>query len=153
MSDPSSYEEAQMLARLTVLERIVGMMVRESMLKTGKGPQDLLAFGEVVKAFLKGRTPEGPSENHCEGNRRYRPTVVRSRALSSADACRGAASLRPPGALSLLRPLLGRAIERAGLRRGRLSQRIIGAGRLAFEEGALLHDERLMVDVALYAAR
>jgi hypothetical protein len=62
MSDPASYEEAQLLARLTVLERIVGIMVRESMLKAGKGPQDILAFGEVVKAFLKNRTPEGASD-------------------------------------------------------------------------------------------
>ena len=51
MSDSSPYAEAQLRARLTVLERVVGMMVRESMLKTGKGPQDILAFGEAVKFF------------------------------------------------------------------------------------------------------
>jgi hypothetical protein len=63
MSDSSPYEAAQLVARLTVLERVVGMMVRESMLKTGKGPQDITAFGEVVKAFFKGRTPEGASDH------------------------------------------------------------------------------------------
>jgi len=63
MSDSSPYAEAQLRARLTVLERVVGMMVRESMLKTGKGPQDILAFGEAVKAFFKGRTPEGASDH------------------------------------------------------------------------------------------
>ena len=63
MSDSSPYDEVEVLARLTVLERVVGMMVRESMLKTGKGPQDILAFGEVVKLFFKGRTPEGASDN------------------------------------------------------------------------------------------
>jgi hypothetical protein len=62
MSDSSPYEEAQLLARLTVLERVVGMMVREGMLKTGKGPQDILAFGEIVKTFFKGRTPEGATD-------------------------------------------------------------------------------------------
>jgi hypothetical protein len=62
MSGSSPHEEAQLLARLTVLERVVGMMVRESMLKAGKGPQDILAFGEIIKAFFKGRTPEGASD-------------------------------------------------------------------------------------------
>jgi hypothetical protein len=62
MSDSSPHEEAHLSARLTVLERVVGMMVRESMLKSGKGPQDILAFGEVVKAFFKGRTPEGATD-------------------------------------------------------------------------------------------
>ncbi len=62
MSDASPYEESQLVARLTVLERVVGMMVRESMLKAGKGPQDILAYGEAVKTFFKGRTPEGATD-------------------------------------------------------------------------------------------
>jgi hypothetical protein len=62
VSDSSSHEAAQLLARLTVLERVVGMMVREAMLKSGKGPQDILAFGEAVKAFFKERTPEGATD-------------------------------------------------------------------------------------------
>jgi hypothetical protein len=62
MSDSSPYDAAQLLARLTVLERIVGMMVRDRLLETGKGPQDILAFGEVVKGFFKGRTPEGATD-------------------------------------------------------------------------------------------
>ena len=66
MSDSSPYEEAQVLARLTVLERVVGMMVREAMLKTGKGPQDILNHGEAVKAFFKGRTPEGARDYDLE---------------------------------------------------------------------------------------
>ena len=61
-SDSSPYEATQLLARLTVLERVVGMMVRESMLKAGKGPQDILAYGEAVKAFFNDRTPEGATD-------------------------------------------------------------------------------------------
>jgi hypothetical protein len=59
MSDSSSHDVAQLFARLTVLERVVGMMVREAMIKAGKGPQDILAYGEAVKAFFNDRTPEG----------------------------------------------------------------------------------------------
>ena len=33
---------------------IVGMMIRESMLRSGKGPQDILGFGEIVKKLLEG---------------------------------------------------------------------------------------------------
>jgi hypothetical protein len=66
MSDSSPYEETQLLARLTVLERVVSMMVREGMLKTGKGPQDILNYSEAVKAFFKGRTPEGASDHDLE---------------------------------------------------------------------------------------
>jgi hypothetical protein len=66
MSDATPYEEAQVLARVTVLERVVGMMIRDSMLKTGKGPQDILAFGEVVKAFFRGRTPEGATDDQLD---------------------------------------------------------------------------------------
>ena len=62
MSEASQYQATQLLARVTLLERIVGMIVRESMLKAGKGAPDILAFGEVMKAFFKGRTPEGASE-------------------------------------------------------------------------------------------
>jgi hypothetical protein len=64
MSDTSPHEEAQLLARMTVLELVVGMMVRDSMLKAGKGPQDILGFGEIVKKLLEGRTPRGrPTSN------------------------------------------------------------------------------------------
>lgn len=59
MSDSTPHEDAQLLARLTILERVVGMMIRDSMLNSGKGPQDILAFGEVVKTFFEGRTPMG----------------------------------------------------------------------------------------------
>jgi hypothetical protein len=62
MSDSSLYEAGQLLARLTVLERGVGMMVREGMLKSGQGPQDILAYGEAVKAFFDDRTPEGATD-------------------------------------------------------------------------------------------
>jgi hypothetical protein len=62
MPESNPYEEAQILARLTLLERVVGMMIRESMLKSGKGPADILAFGEVVKEFFDGRTPEGATD-------------------------------------------------------------------------------------------
>ena len=63
MSDSTPHEEAQLLARLTVLERVVGMMIRDSMLNTGKGPKDILAFGEVVKKFFQERTPAGATEH------------------------------------------------------------------------------------------
>jgi hypothetical protein len=62
MADGSSHEEAQLQARLTVLELVVGMIVRENMLKSGKGPADILAFGETVKKFLSNRTPTGASD-------------------------------------------------------------------------------------------
>ena len=38
------------------------MMVREAMIKTGKGPQDILAYGEALKAFFNDRTPEGATD-------------------------------------------------------------------------------------------
>ena len=62
MSDTSPHEEAQLLARVTVLELVLGMMVRDSMLKSGKGPQDILGFGEIVKKLLEGRTPTGATD-------------------------------------------------------------------------------------------
>jgi hypothetical protein len=37
MSDSSLYEETKLLAKLTVLEHVVGMMVQEAILRTGKG--------------------------------------------------------------------------------------------------------------------
>jgi hypothetical protein len=66
MSDSTPHEEAQVLARLTVLERVVAMMIRDSMLKTGKGPQDILAFGEAIKSFFHGRTPAGATERELD---------------------------------------------------------------------------------------
>lgn len=66
MSDSTPYEEAQVLARLTILERVVGMMIRDSMLNSGKGPQDILAFGEIVKSYCRGRTPEGATDRELD---------------------------------------------------------------------------------------
>ncbi len=62
MSDTSPHEEAQLLARVTVLEFVVGMMIRDSLLRSGKGPQDILGFGEIVKKLLEGRTPRGATD-------------------------------------------------------------------------------------------
>ena len=62
MSDTSPHEEAQLLARVTVLELVVGLMIRDSMLKSGKGPQDVLGFGEIVKKLLEGQTPAGATD-------------------------------------------------------------------------------------------
>lgn len=64
MSDTSPHEEAQLLARVTVLELVLGMMVRDSMLKSGKGPQDILGFGEIVKKLLEARTPTVTTDQH-----------------------------------------------------------------------------------------
>jgi hypothetical protein len=64
MSDTSPHEEAQLLARVTVLELVLGMMIRDSMLKSGKGPQDILGFGEIVKTLFEGRTPTGAADRH-----------------------------------------------------------------------------------------
>lgn len=59
MSNASPHEEAQLLARMTVLEHVVALMVRDSMVKSGQGAGDILAFGEKVKTYLKDRTPSG----------------------------------------------------------------------------------------------
>lgn len=64
MADTSSHEKAQLLARLSVLELVIGMMVREDILKSGKGPADILAFGENVKKVLSNRTPTDPSDEY-----------------------------------------------------------------------------------------
>jgi len=63
MPNAPPQEEPNVLARLTVLELIVGMMVRDTMVKSGKGPQDILGFGETVKKFLEGRTPVGATDS------------------------------------------------------------------------------------------
>jgi hypothetical protein len=57
MIDSSSHDAALLEPRLTVLEFVVGMIVRDNMLKSGNGPADVLAFGETVKKFLSNRTP------------------------------------------------------------------------------------------------
>ena len=62
MIDSSSHDAALLEARLTVLEFVVGMIVRDNTLKSGNGPADVLAFGETVKKFLSDRTPTGPSD-------------------------------------------------------------------------------------------
>lgn len=59
MSNASAHEEAQLLARVTVLEHVVALMVRDGMVRSGQGAGDILAFGEKVKAFLADRTPSG----------------------------------------------------------------------------------------------
>ena len=51
-------KKAQLETRLTVLEFVVGMIVRDTMLKSGKGPADILAFAETVKKFLSDRSAE-----------------------------------------------------------------------------------------------
>jgi hypothetical protein len=62
MSNASMHEETQLLARMTVLELVVGMMISDSMVKSGKGPEDILGFGESVKKLLRGRTPKGATD-------------------------------------------------------------------------------------------
>jgi hypothetical protein len=62
MSDSTNHRRAQLIARVTVLERVVGLMVRDNMLKTGEGPSDILAFGEAVKTYFHGRTAEGSTD-------------------------------------------------------------------------------------------
>lgn len=59
MSNASLYEEAQLLARITVLEHVVALMVRESLVKAGGRAEHILAIGEKVKAHLTDRTPSG----------------------------------------------------------------------------------------------
>ncbi|MGO4682350.1 hypothetical protein [Hyphomicrobium sp. 2TAF46] len=63
MTNSRLHEESQLLARVTVLERVVGMMVRESMLGTGQDPRHILAYGESIKKFFEGRTPMGATED------------------------------------------------------------------------------------------
>jgi hypothetical protein len=77
MSDSTPYQEAQVIARLTVLERVVGMMVRDSMKKSGKGPQDILEFAETVKTFLTDRTPVGATDKELnEAADRFFSTIA-----------------------------------------------------------------------------
>lgn len=59
MTNASAHEEAQLLARLTVLEHVVALMMRDNIIKAGHGAGDILAFGEKVKTFLANRTPAG----------------------------------------------------------------------------------------------
>ncbi len=59
MTPASPHEEAQLLARVTVLEHVVALMVRDSMMRSGQGAGDILAFCEKVKRHLTNRTPLG----------------------------------------------------------------------------------------------
>jgi len=59
MTNASPHEEAQLLARLTVLEHVVALMVRDSMIMSGQSAGEILSFGEKVKTFLADRTPSG----------------------------------------------------------------------------------------------
>jgi hypothetical protein len=59
MQETRVHQEAQLLARITVLERLVGMLVADSMIGQGKGAEEILAFGERVKQFLTDRSPGG----------------------------------------------------------------------------------------------
>lgn len=54
-----THQEAQLLARVMVLERLVGMLVSDSLFDRGKGPEDILVVGERVKGFLIDRAPGG----------------------------------------------------------------------------------------------
>ena len=42
-----------------VLERLVGMLVADAMVRQGKGPEDILVWGEKLKGFLTDRAPGG----------------------------------------------------------------------------------------------
>jgi hypothetical protein len=66
MSESTSFDEAQLLARLTVLERVVGVMLRERLIASGDGPKEILAFGEAVTGHLQGRTPGGPTDRELK---------------------------------------------------------------------------------------
>lgn len=59
MQNTRVHQEAQLLARITVLERLVGMLVSDAMIGAGKGPEDILAVGEKIKAHLTNRAPGG----------------------------------------------------------------------------------------------
>jgi hypothetical protein len=59
MTNASPHEEAQLLARLTVLEHVVALMVRDNLLRSGESAAEILAFGEKVKTYLTNRTPSG----------------------------------------------------------------------------------------------
>ena len=74
MSDSSPYEAGQLLARLTVLERVVGMMVREAMTQGRQRPHDILAYGGAVKHFsMIGRRRERQMHNsRCRGQVLFR---------------------------------------------------------------------------------
>jgi hypothetical protein len=62
MPKTRSHQETQLLARVAVLERLVATMARDSMIKSGMGPADILSFGEEVKKFLIGRMPSGATD-------------------------------------------------------------------------------------------
>jgi len=51
MTNASPHEEAPLLARLTVLEHVVALMARYSMIKSGQGAGKILAFGGKVKTW------------------------------------------------------------------------------------------------------
>jgi hypothetical protein len=62
MPNSISHQDAQLLARVTVLERVVGLMLRDGMLEAGKGAGDILTFGEDLKKYFHGRTAEGSTD-------------------------------------------------------------------------------------------
>lgn len=62
MPNATNHQRAQMVARMTVLERVVGLILRDSMLQAGKGATDILTFGEDVKKYFHGRTAEGSTD-------------------------------------------------------------------------------------------
>jgi hypothetical protein len=59
MITASPHENAQLLARMTVLEHVVALMVRDNMIRSGQSAGNILAFGEKVKTYLANRTPSG----------------------------------------------------------------------------------------------
>lgn len=62
MPNSTSHQGAQLIARVTILERVVGLMLRDGMLEAGKGATDILTFGEDVKKYFHGRTAEGSTD-------------------------------------------------------------------------------------------
>jgi hypothetical protein len=66
MPNSTSHQDAQLLARVTVLERVVGLMLRDGMLEAGKGAADILTFGEDLKKYFHGRTAEGSTDRELD---------------------------------------------------------------------------------------
>jgi hypothetical protein len=59
MTNTRMHQEAQLLARITVLEHLVGILVADKMLGREKGAEEILELGERVKQLLTDRSPGG----------------------------------------------------------------------------------------------
>jgi hypothetical protein len=55
----ASHQEAQLLARVTVLEHVLAVMVRDNLIRSGQGAADILALCEKVKTYLTNQRPSG----------------------------------------------------------------------------------------------